>query len=121
MNDQKYYFNRDAESLAIGEIIDNLGRRDKEVFCRLHVDGEDYEAVGQDLKIHPETVEEIEERIFEKLKPLVTLVMNKEFEADDILNDIERDFVIDTFRNEIHFREDRANFMKTRRLSHVPA
>lgn len=121
MTDHKYYFERDNESLAIGEMIDGLKKFKREIFRRLHVDGEDYEEIAIDLGCDPETVEEIEEKVFEALKPVVEFLTEKEFEADDILNDVERDLVIDVFIREIHFREDRANYMKTRGLSHVPA
>lgn len=121
MNDQEYYFERDAESLAVGEMIDGLKRFNREVFRKLHVDGESHEEISEDLKCNPEIIEEIEDAVFQALKPAVSLLMNKDFEEDDVLNDVERDFVADIFRKEIHFREDRANFIKTRRLLHVPA
>jgi hypothetical protein len=120
MNTQNYYFNRDAETLAVGAVIDSLSKKQTNIFRRLHVEGEDYEQIGEEIGLDPELVESIEETVFEYLKPIVELLMGKEFEADDILNDVEKDFVIDIFRNEIHFREDRANYMNAWGLSHVP-
>ena len=120
MTDKKYYFERDAESLAVGEIIDGLSRYHKKIFSKLHVEGESSEEIAEKLNLDPETIEEIECQIFEHLKQLISLELGKEFGADDTLSDVERDYVINAFRNEIYFREDRANYMRTRDLSHVP-
>lgn len=121
MTNHEYYFKRDQRALAFGEMIDELGKFEREIFRSLHIDGKSYEEIGSELDLDPDLIEEAEERVFEALKPIVELSMNKEFEADDVLGEVERDLVIDIFTTEIYFREDRANYIKTRRLSHVPA